>query len=55
MSPNTAAYEKLPTEFRSDERIFLSPAKMEKAETIMDLGDAEQLYMKAWDEVKSAP
>ena len=55
MSPNNAAYEKLPAEFRSDERIFLSPAKMEKAETIMDLGDAEQLYMKAWDEVKSAP
>jgi len=55
MSPNVPARQLLSPEFRDNPGIFPPAELLAKAEVIRDLGDSEQLYMKAWDEVKSAP
>jgi spermidine/putrescine transport system substrate-binding protein len=55
MSPNKAAYELLEEAFKSDERIFFSEAVFAKSETIFDLGEDDQLYINAWNEIKTAP
>jgi len=55
MSPNKAAYELLDEDFKADERIFFSEAVFAKSETIFDLGEDDQLYINAWNEIKTAP
>lgn len=54
-SPNQAAYEHLDPEFKAEERIFLTGEILSKAETIFDLGEDDALYIRAWNEVKTAP
>jgi len=55
MSPNQSAYPFLDPEFKADERIFFSPEIFAKSETIFDLGEDDQLFINAWNEVKTAP
>jgi len=55
MSPNQSAYELLDPEFFANELIFFNEAIFAKSETIFDLGEDDQLYIEAWNEVKSAP
>lgn len=55
MSPNKPAYALLDEEFKADERIFFSEEIFAKSETIFDLGEDDQLYINAWNEVKTAP
>jgi spermidine/putrescine transport system substrate-binding protein len=45
--------EKLPESLRNHPVIFPDPSKMAAYETIRDVGDATQLYEKAWVEFKS--
>ncbi|MCC5845562.1 MAG: spermidine/putrescine ABC transporter substrate-binding protein [Verrucomicrobia bacterium] len=55
MSPNLPAYALLDDAFKADERIFFSEEIFAKSETIFDLGENDQLYINAWNEVKTAP
>lgn len=55
MSPNKAAYALLDPEFLANDKIFFSEEIFAKSETIFDLGEDDQLYIHAWNEVKSAP
>jgi spermidine/putrescine transport system substrate-binding protein len=52
--PNSAAYDNLSEEFRSNESIFVPEEIRAKSETIRDLGDSNTLYIKAWDRIKAA-
>ena len=54
LCPNSAAYENLSVEFRSNESVFVPEEIRAKSETIRDLGDFNQLYIKAWDRIKAA-
>lgn len=54
LCPNAAAYELLPEEVRSNEAIFIPEEIREKSETIRDLGEKNQIYIQAWDRIKSA-
>lgn len=54
MSPNQAAYPLLDPDFFAEELIFFSEEIFAKSETIFDLGEDDQLYIRAWNEVKSA-
>lgn len=56
--PNTAAYELLDDDFLSDPVIFFllhgDPELLAKCEFIEDLGEANALYTRIWDEVRAA-
>lgn len=54
MSPNQSAYPLLDPDFYADELIFFNETVFAKSETIFDLGEEDQLYIRAWNEVKSA-
>lgn len=54
MSPNEAAYPLLDPDFYANELIFFNEEIFAKSETIFDLGEEDQLYIRAWNEVKSA-
>lgn len=54
LCPNTGAYKLVPDEIKEDPAVFIPEALLDKAETIRDLGDDNQLYITAWDKVKSA-
>jgi spermidine/putrescine transport system substrate-binding protein len=55
LCPNTAAYAKLPEEFRNDPAVKLDPAVQAKCEVIRDLGPDNAKYTRVWDQVKAAP
>lgn len=54
LCPNAASYKFLPPEVKADTSIFIPAEIRSKSETIRDLGDANALYVKAWDRVKAA-
>ncbi|MBU0510213.1 MAG: spermidine/putrescine ABC transporter substrate-binding protein [Chloroflexi bacterium] len=53
-SPNAAAEELLDEEFLSDPTVYPPAEVLEKLQYIKPLGEAESLYQRMWDEIKSA-
>ncbi|HSH08783.1 MAG TPA: spermidine/putrescine ABC transporter substrate-binding protein [Oceanipulchritudo sp.] len=53
--PNSAAYEIVDEELKSDPTIFIPDELMKKSEMIRPIGDDLQKYIKVWDLVKAAP
>lgn len=53
-SPNAAAEENLDEEFLTDPTVYPPEDVLEKLQYIRPLGEAESLYQRMWDEVKSA-
>lgn len=54
LCPNKAAYELLDDEMREDPAMFLPDEVIARSEAILDLGERNALYSKAWDRVKAA-
>ncbi len=54
LCPNLKGYGLLPPELRNDPAVFITPELRAKSEIIMDLGAANALYVRIWDEIKSA-
>ncbi|RME87756.1 MAG: spermidine/putrescine ABC transporter substrate-binding protein [Anaerolineae bacterium] len=54
-SPNAAAEELLPEDFLSDPAVYPPEEVMSRLQYIEPVGEAEALYQRLWDEVKSAP
>jgi spermidine/putrescine transport system substrate-binding protein len=54
LCPNKDAYPLLPDELRNNPGIFLDPEIRAKSEIIADLGPANALYIRIWDEIKAA-
>jgi len=54
LSPNRDCYPLLSPELRNNPALFLSPEIRAKSEIVADLGPANALYIKLWDEIKSA-
>jgi spermidine/putrescine transport system substrate-binding protein len=54
LCPNKDAYPLLPEDLRTNPAVFLEPEVRAKSEIIADLGEANSLYVKAWDEIKAA-
>ncbi len=50
--PNTAAYELIDEELRSDEMVFLSEEDLGHGELIQPLDEEDRLYMEAWARIK---
>jgi spermidine/putrescine transport system substrate-binding protein len=53
-SPNKAAEDLLDADFLSDPAVYPPPEVMDKLQYITEVGDAQSLYERLWDEVKSA-
>ena len=53
LCPNKDSYGLLSPELRNDPAVFMSPELRAKSEVINDLGAANALYIKIWDEIKS--
>jgi len=54
LCPNRDAYPLLDPELRENPAVFMSPELRAKSEMVIDLGPANALYVKIWDEIKSA-
>jgi spermidine/putrescine-binding protein len=54
-TPNKAAEAHLPADFLSDPIIYPSAEVMSRLQYLEPVGEAESLYQRLWDEVKSAP
>lgn len=54
LCPNRDSYALLPEEVRADPVLFPPPEVKARGEVIADLGEANALYTKVWDEVKAA-
>jgi spermidine/putrescine transport system substrate-binding protein len=54
LSPNKDCYPLLAPELRNNPALFLDPEIRAKSEILADLGPANALYVKIWDEIKSA-
>jgi spermidine/putrescine transport system substrate-binding protein len=54
-SPNAAAEQDLDEEFLNDPTVYPPPEVVERLQFIEPVGEAESLYQRLWDEVKSAP
>jgi spermidine/putrescine transport system substrate-binding protein len=54
LCPNREGYDLLPPDLRNDPAVFISPELRARSEIIMDLGAANALYVRIWDEIKSA-
>jgi spermidine/putrescine transport system substrate-binding protein len=54
LCPNRDAYPLLPENLLKNPAVSLEPGVRAKSETIIDLGEANSLYVKVWDEVKAA-
>ena len=54
LCPNRASYALLPEAARSDPVLFPPPEVRAKGEIIADLGEANKLYTRIWDEIKAA-
>ena len=53
-SPNKAAEEFLPEDFLSDTSIYPLAEVLDKLQYLEPVGEAESIYQRLWDEVKSA-
>ena len=53
-SPNQAAEAFLPAEFLSDTSIYPPAEVLDKLQYLLPVGEAESIYQRLWDEVKSA-
>jgi spermidine/putrescine transport system substrate-binding protein len=54
LSPNTAAYSKLPPSLRTNPILFLDEEQVKNSELIKNVGAALSSYIKAWDRIKSS-
>jgi spermidine/putrescine transport system substrate-binding protein len=54
LCPNKDAYPLLPDDLLRNPAVFLEPEIRAKSEIIADLGEANSLYVKVWDEIKAA-
>ena len=54
LCPNKDGYALLPADMRNDPAVFMSPELRAKSEIFADLGEANALYVRVWDEIKSA-
>jgi spermidine/putrescine transport system substrate-binding protein len=54
LSPNKDSYPLLTPELRSNPALFISPQTRAKSEILANLGPANALYIKIWDEIKAA-
>lgn len=54
LCPNTGSYPLLGADLRDNPAVFLSPELMAKSEILADLGEANALYVRVWDEIKAA-
>jgi spermidine/putrescine transport system substrate-binding protein len=54
LCPNKEGYALLPAELRDNPAVFMSPELRARSEIFADLGTANALYVKIWDEIKSA-
>ncbi|MCJ7643552.1 MAG: hypothetical protein MUP28_03615 [Candidatus Aminicenantes bacterium] len=52
--PNTGSYPLLGPDLRDNPAVFLSPELRAKSEIPADLGAANALYVRIWDEIKAA-
>jgi hypothetical protein len=50
-----AAKQDLDEEFLNDPTVYAPPEVVERLQFIEPVGEAESLYQRLWDEVKSAP
>jgi len=53
LCPNKDSYGLLSPELRDDPAVFMSRELRAKSEVINDLGEANALYVRIWDEIKS--
>jgi spermidine/putrescine transport system substrate-binding protein len=53
LSPNKDCYALLSPELRNNPALFMNPEIRAKSEFLVDLGPANALYIKLWDEIKS--
>jgi len=53
LAPNKTAYDLVTPEFKENEALFLDDETIAKCEMIDDLGPANALYNKAWDEIRA--
>ena len=53
-SPNKAAEAELDQDFLEDPAVYPPPEVLDKLQYITEVGDAQSLYERLWDEVKSA-
>lgn len=49
--PNAAALKDLPAELRDNPAFSVAPEILERCETILDVGDANRVYERVWEEV----
>ena len=54
LCPNREGYALLPVELRDNPAVFMPPELRARSEIFADLGAANALYVKIWDEIKSA-
>ena len=54
LCPNKDGYALLPAGMRNDPAVFMSPELRAKSEIFADVGAANALYVRIWDEIKSA-
>jgi spermidine/putrescine transport system substrate-binding protein len=52
--PNREGYAYLPAGLRENPAVFMPPELRAKSEIFADLGAANALYVRIWDEIKSA-
>ena len=54
LCPNRLSYELLPREMRENPALFMEPSVRSKSEVLDDLGRANELYIRVWDQIKAA-
>lgn len=54
LCPNRLSYELLPREMRENPALFMEPSVRSKSEVLDDLGRANELYVRVWDQIKAA-
>lgn len=53
-TPNSAAFELLPTRIQEDENLFPPESSLEKCERVTPLGKYEELYQRYWTQLTSS-
>jgi spermidine/putrescine transport system substrate-binding protein len=54
LAPNTPSYSLLEKDVLNNPAIFIPDSVMANSEVLMDLGEANALYSRVWEEVKDA-
>ena len=54
LCPNRLSYDLLPREMRENPALFMEPSVRSKSEVLDDLGRANELYIRVWDQIKAA-